>query len=467
MFNLTIDGKTAVISQGKNYLLQRYNPMLDFDSVRGAKMLDFVLPWCDANNKIFSNYGHPQVRYNFKKYYAELSFAGRVIERGFVQLKSVSSSGFVVFYTQNLGEIFGDYQKTTLNMLPFGSEAIPGVLNANPDPMTAKFCFPTIENPAFYGTNGGSISYLGFVNNYVDGAYTAGPKVPMMFLRYVLKRIGEICDIKIKGSFFSDLRVQRLILYNTFSLDGATNISYANHLPEISIPDFLKELRKMFNLALFFDTNKRELSIEFVDVMLAQAVVRDWSNKFPRLTNKAPVLDNRIELECELDTNDASLKPVPTFFEKYSSAIGSEGEQLFPIKTKFSSLLMNGAVPKTEQVGISPQFNQGNNKFAPRLLFFEGLVSGSPKASNTYGGVSLSMASLAANFYARYERFRRNTHSTTTPATLSAYDISVIDSHRKGFDAAFAIHAQGNNYLIGNQQIQLPNNKVILDLWKM
>lgn len=467
MFNLTIDGKTAVISQGKNYLLQRYNPMLDFDTVRGAKMMDFTLPWCDANNKIFGNYGHPQVRYNFKKYYAELSFAGRIIERGFVQLKSVSSAGFVVFYTQNLGEVFGDYQKTMLNMLPFGSEIIPGTLVANPDPLTAKFCFPTIENPAFYGTNGGSIGYSGFVNNYSGGAYTAGPKVPMLFLRYVLKRIGEICGITIKGSFFSDVRVQRLILYNTFSLDGATNISYANHLPEISIPDFLKELRKTFNLALFFDTSKRELSIEFVDTMLLQAVVRDWSKKFPRLSNKAPVLDNRIELECELDTNDALLKPVPTFFEKYSSAIGSDGEQLFPIKTKFSSLMMNGAVPKTEQVGISNQFNQGNNKFAPRLLFFEGLVSGSPKASNNYGIVSLSMASLAANFYSRYEVFRRNTHTTTTPASLTAADISVIDSHRKTTDAVFAIHAQGNNYLIGNQQIQLPNNKVVLDLWKM
>lgn len=441
--------------------------MLDFDSVRGAKMVDFVLPFCDVNNRIFGNYGHPQVKYNFKKYYAELSFAGRIIERGFVQLKSVSSAGFVVFYTQNLGEIFGDYQKTTLNMLPFGSETIPGSLAANPDPLTAKFCFPKIDNTAFYGTNGGSIGYSGFVNNYSGGAYTAGPKVPMFFLRYVLKRIGEICGMTIKGSFFDDVRLQRLILYNTFSLDGATNITCANHLPEISIPDFLKELRKTFNLALFFNSERKELSIEFVDVLLAQAVVRDWSDKFPRLTNKAPVLDNRIEIDCELDTNDASLKPVPTFFEKYSSAIGSDSEQLFPIKTKFSSLLMKANCPKTEQVGISSQFNQGNNKFAPRLLFFEGLVSGIPKANNTYSGVSLNNAGLAAGFYARYEKFRRNTHSTITPATLTAADISVIDSHRKGSDALFAIHAQGNNYLIGNQQIQLPTNKTQLELWKM
>lgn len=467
MFKLTIDGIVAVISQGKNYLLQRYNPMLDFETVQGAKMLDFTLPWCDVNNKIFSNYGHPQVRYSFKKYYAELSFDGRIIERGYVQLRSVSKDGFVVFYTQNLGEVFGDYQKTTLNLLPFGSEVIPGTLVANPDHLTAKFCFPKIDNSAFYGTNGGSISYSGFVNNYASGVYTAGPKVPMLFLRYVLEKIGEICGLKIKGSFMTDARMQRLILYNTFSLDGATNITYANHLPEMTIPDFLKELRKLFNLALFFDTSRRILTIEFVDELLSREVVVDWSKKFPRLMSKSPVLDNRIELDCELDSNDALLKPLPTFFDKYSSAVVNDGELLFPIKTRFSTLLLGGGLPKTQQVGISNQFNQGSNKFAPRLLFWEGLVSGVPQASNSYSGVSLNNASLAANFYLKYEKFRRNTHATTTTANLTAADISVIDGHRKNVDGILAVHAQGNNYLIGDQQIQLPNNKVILDLWKM
>ncbi len=473
MFKITIDGKPAVLSAGKSVLLQRYNPVLDFDVVRGSKVLDFTLPYCDQNNAIFDNFGHPQIPYRFKDYLCEVTFEGRLIERGYIQLRGVSRAGFVVFYTQNLGEIFGDYQKTTLNKLPFGSETIPATLVANPDPLTAKFCFPKIENSAFYGTNGGSIGYSGFVNNYSGGVYTAGPKVPMLFLQYVLKRIGEICNFTIKGSFLTDTRMQRLIVYNTFSLDSATVIDYSNHLPELTIPDLLKELRKMFNLALFFDVWKRELTIEFSDTLLSQAVVHDWSKKLPRLTAKAPELANRLELDWELDTNDNLMKDPPVFFDKYNSAVGNPREQLFSIKTKFSTLSMNGgvppsSVPKTEQLGITPQFNQGSNKFASRLLFFEGLVSGTPKATNSYSGVTLNWASLVANFWVKYEAFRRKTYSTESPANLSGADIAMIDVHRKNVSSIMAIHIQGNNYLIGNQQIMLPNKQMpILELWKM
>lgn len=469
-FQIIIEGQQADLDAGMSILLERYNPMLDFDTIRGAKVLDFTLPFTNRNNAIFQNFGHPQVPYSFREYLCEKRVAGRIVERGYIQLKSVSPAGLIVFFTQNLGEIFGDYQKVMLNKLPLGSEAIPVSFIGNTDITTAKYCLPKVQNAAFYGTNGGSIGYSGFVNNYSSSAYSAGPKVPMLSLHWVLKRIGEICNFKFKGAFMDDVRMKRLIFYNTFSLDNATVIEYANHLPEMTIPDLLKELRRLFNLSLFFDVWKRECTISFVDDLIKKPVVKNWSKKFPFLQSKNPELQNRLELDWELDTSDDLMKDPISAFDKYTTPAITASELLFPIKTRFSTLQMNGTIPRAEQVGISEQFNQKSNKFTARLLFWHGLIGGVPTASSSYQDITLGWQGINGNqvrFYSEYEKFRRKTHSITSPANLTANDLSEIDIHQRAGETV-AVHIQGNNYLIGEQKILLPIYQTpILELWRM
>lgn len=448
-------------------LLERYNPMLDFETVRGGSVLDFVLPFCPKNNAIFKNFGHAQVAYKFQEYKCEKLVDGRVIERGFIQLNGVGPSGFSVFFTQNLGEIFGDYQTQPLNKLPMGTEAIP-VFVGNTDITISKYCLPKIENSIFYGTEGGSIGYSGFVNNYAGG-YTAGPQVPMLSVHWVLNRIGELCDFKFKGEFMNDARMKRLIFYNTFSLDAATTIDYANHLPEMTLPDLLKELRRLFNLSLFFDVWKRECTMDYVDTHLKKPVVLNWSRKFPTLRNKRPELQNRLELDWELDRDDALMKETPAEFEKYTTAAGNNTELLFPIITRFSSLKMNGTIPHAEQVGISDQFGQKSNKFAPRLLFWHGLIGGVPTAKNSYADVELNWNGangLKNRFFSAYEKFRQNTYAVLTDGSLNANELAEIDMHQKAGQTV-AVHVQGLNYIIGDQKILLPNyQNQVLELWK-
>lgn len=467
-FQIFIDQQAADLDPGMNILLERYNPMLDFDTIQGAKVLDFTLPFTARNNAIFSNFGHPQAPYQFREYLCEKRAAGRTVERGYIQLKSVSPSGFVVFFTQNLGEIFGDYQAVMLNKLPLGSEAVPSSFVANTDITTAKYCLPKIQNSAFYSTNGSSIGYSGYVNNY-SSSYTAGPKVPMLSVHWVLKKIGEITNFKFKGAFMDDARMKRLIFYNTFSLDNATVIEYANHLPEMTIPELLKELRKLFNLSLFFDVWRRECTISYVDELLKKPVEKNWSKKFPFLQSKSPELQNRIELDWELDTGDELMKEPISAFDRYTTPAINGNELLFSVKTRFSTLQMNGLLPRAEQVGISEQFNQKSNKFSPRLLFWHGLVSGVPTASSSYQDITLGFQGAngcQARFYAQYEKFRRKTFSVITPANLTTNDLAEIDLHQRAGETV-AIHVQGNNYLIGEQKILLPTYQTVIELWKM
>ncbi len=466
MFQIKIENKVVDINPGMIITLNRFNPIFDFNEIQGAKVYDFALPFTPRNDKILGYLNNPQVSWKSKDLFCEKYVHGELIERGFVEVKEVTNSGYNIIYTQNLGEIFGDFQKLPLNLIDFGSEPIPGALTASANHLTDKYCFPAVSNPAFYGT---AIppTYNGYMNEYTSGAYVAtAPKVPFLFLRWVLEQIGTLCNFTFEGDFVADAIMKRLVFYNTFSLDGRTTIEYRNHLPEITIPDLLKELRKLFNLGLFFDVRSRVLRMKYVDDILAAPTTLNWSKKFAPVANRAPELATRLELDWEVDGNDGLMKVRPSDYDKYTSV--GEG-LLFPIKTRFSAPDVdgNGRI-KVEQPGITPVNNQLNNRFGPRLAFWADMVGGIPTASNQYGGYRLAWHganNLVSNFWAGFEAFRNNTFRRVMLGDLTATDIAMIDMHRRAGET-MAVHIHGRDYIIGNQRINLPLRGVSeLELW--
>jgi hypothetical protein len=463
---LLIDGDQAVMGT-QAITLERSNPLLEFETLRGSKILDFVLPDNPTNNAIFGNFGNMQVAFKFKDYFSEQFMDGRLTERGFVSLKNVGSNGFTVFYTQNFGELFGDYQDTLLTELPLGNEVIPGTLPTNPSVATAKYCFPRINNPGFYGTNGGVVGYSGHVNDHDGTNFMPGPKVPFLFVRFLLERITQVTGVKFSGDFLTDAILSRLVLYNVHSLDGLTEIAYSNHLPELTLRQFLIELRKAFNLAVWVDVFRKRVTLNFADEYFGRSVQKDWSNKFPELKFKSPEFSNRLEIDMMVDTSDAKMKPIPSGFERYASPSTNERDQLFKIATAFSGVLEENGQLKTDQVGRSDQFSQGAVRNAPRFCFWSGLDAGVPTSKNTYGGVSLTPTGIKNAYFSAYEKFRSKTYSVTTPATLNALDIADLDMHRKQGETV-AVHIQGQNYMIGKQLI--PDNSTQqsnLELWRV
>lgn len=466
MLQIRIENKIVDVNPGMVITLNRFNPIFDFNEIQGAKVYDFTLPFSPRNNPIMGYLSESQVAWKSKDLSCEKYVHGELIERGFVEVKEVTNQGYSVIYTQNLGEIFGDYQKIPLNLIDFGSEAIPGALVAAADPLTAKYCFPMVANPAFYGTAIPG-TYAGYMNHYTGGAYTApSPKVPMLFLRFVLEKIATLCNFTFEGDFVTDAIMKRLIFYNTFSLEGRTTIEYNNHLPELTIPELLKELRKLFNLGLFFDVHSRTLKIRYVDNLLAQPTLLNWSKKFARVANRAPEPANRLELDWELDGGDGLMKVRPDYYEKYTST--GEG-LLFPIKTRLSAPEVDGSGRiKVEQPGVTPVNNQLNNRFGPRLAFWGGMVGSIPTASNTYGTYRLAWHgdnNLVDRFWAGFESFRKNTFRRVMLGDLNATDIAKIDMHRRAGET-MAVHIHGRDYVIGNQRINLPLRGVSeLELW--
>jgi hypothetical protein len=334
-------------------------------------------------------------------------------------------------------------------------------LVANPNHLTDKYCFPVIENVGFYGSNLKE-GYNNLVNEYVSGAYVStAPKTPMLFLRFVFERIAAICNCSFSGEFFAHSAIQRLIIYNTFALDGATSITFQNHLPEITIPELLKEIGKLFNLSIFINIQTRNITIRFTDELLLSDTKLNWTNKVVPKTQRSPELANRLELDWDLDGNDDTMKVIPTDFLKYQTA--QEGVRrgvLFPLRSKFSSLTKNpvSGLSVATQAGITTDFNQKNSVFSARLLFWNGIVISKPTATNHFDDYRLSWHgenNLKNRFWGNYEEFRAKTCSRKMMVNLNAYDLSQIDFHRNNGEN-IAVHIRGKDYYIDEIATPLP-----------
>lgn len=450
MYEITIDGQKADLNVGESVVLERHNPLLNFETIPGAIVNNFQLPFSPKNDQIFDFAIHPQTRFTKRSYYCEKKADGVVIEKGTIELIDIAADGYVVAFTSNLSEFFGDYQRIMLNKLALGSETIPVSPEKNPDYLTAKYCWPTILNAEFYGTEV-QAGWNGKMNEWTGAVLNAHARVPMMFFRFVLDKLAILCNFTYSGSFVESEVFKRLLVYNTFSLDDATSISYANHLPELSVIDLFLELRKLLNLRITLNPASRVVSIDFGDAYFGQSAKLDWTTKAVPTKSRSPIRNNRLELDWEIDSNDGILKVIPADFDVYQT----DGDGfLFPIKSAFSTLKKNvGGLSITSQKGITPRFAQGGEKFSPRLLFW----NGNSVATNEYSTYRLAWHganSIPVRFWANFEKFRLNTAYKTNPINLNAVDVAAINWIEP--DAENIIYIKGKEYVIDYMKVILP-----------
>ncbi len=93
---------------GQSVTLEKYNPIFDFNEIRGAKVMDFTVPFSPVTDRLFNWYGLHQTSYEGNRLYCEKYADGLLIEKGFVELLDVREEGYVLFFSQNLGEFWGD-----------------------------------------------------------------------------------------------------------------------------------------------------------------------------------------------------------------------------------------------------------------------------------------------------------------------------------------------------------------------
>lgn len=457
MYGIKINNEYVDLTPGQSVKLTRWNSIFDFETVRGSIVNDFTVPFTPKNDKIFGWFRNPKMRLPNKSFYAEKIADGYIIERGFVDLVDCTESEYVLAFTQNLSEVFGQYQTSLLPQMPFGGTAGINAVKAA-DHLTDAVCWPTVRNTAFYGTNYQE-GYNGKMNDWASGAINSNARVPMVFMRWFFEKVAELCDFRFHGSFFDSELFKRMVIINTRSLDDEAVINFASHLPEITLPEMIKELRRLFNLAIYFDVNNRVMYAHFANELMMKPVKLNWTNKVTPSAARTPERANRLQLDWELDGNDNLMKavPLPAGFDKYiapETQIGS----IFEVTTRCSTIAEIDGMAAMEQIGVSTRFNQAGAKFGLRVGLWAGVINNVPTVTNNYGGYRIAWSgenNLAEKCFGNYETLRAKTSYKNLMANLNAMDLYRIDWHNNP-NAEQAVFIDGKEYYIDRVEVILP-----------
>jgi hypothetical protein len=105
----------------------------------------------------------------------------------------------------------------------------------------------------------------------IDSASVKGyPVSPQFYLSWVLEQIFQRAGYRVEGDWFSAPETQRLVVLNQTAIPvqrlGVSNLTShvavpGQHLPKISVGDFLKALRQRYGLLYSFDGNSQVVTI--------------------------------------------------------------------------------------------------------------------------------------------------------------------------------------------------------------
>jgi hypothetical protein len=276
--------------------------------------LPFRLPRTANNRRILGFIDSLDVTAPFPENIPVEIASGSIIQYAQMNVSSTSPEGISVYviYRQK----WKDMLNTLLPTIDFGGDRAITTTDggdwasmkdhakdvAYSDPLTYDYTFAPIHNPNLHanattidGSNAAH-TYSGIVNLYDpnndtffdipnvfriagDGymqSYMSDEKVPTIssfvpfpYLVYVINRVAAHMNLRVLSSWIMEPATQKLIIYNTYTLDAVsertfgidtywvmdsdTQINLKNHVPKISISDFLGGLAEMFNLRIEID----------------------------------------------------------------------------------------------------------------------------------------------------------------------------------------------------------------------
>ncbi|WP_353140627.1 hypothetical protein, partial [Pseudopedobacter sp.] len=286
----------------------------------------------------------------------------------------------------------------------------------------------------------------------------AGPKVPILFVNFLLQRIADLTGITLAGSFLEHPTWKQLILTNWRALDGATAITVNKHVPAWTIPNFLLELRKIPNLQLTFDSVEKRLTLDFWEQQLTKPAAKDWTDKAVAGHKKYHEINRRLHLAYSLDGGDGLMKDRPEVLEDYitpaAAVLGDVANSMVKVNFQLTTFPVDEitGLPVARQTGVTEEFNQLAVSTQPRLLFWHGIVSGKPRALPELDGLNLYLSEpdgLAERYWSNTEQQRLEMFYLQKDFILTETDLALFDFSEK-------IHYNGLDYLVASITGELP-----------
>lgn len=234
---------------------------------------------------------------------------------------------------------------------------------------------------------------------------------PFYNLVYITKQVLSFLGYTAAGDFFTDPMILDKVIYNTgvfcsldIFADSGMKLCAAQHLPAISISDFIKYLRTEFKLAIYFDTDLATCSFNIIRNTLRSRDRVDISGCVsPKYSIKSN-LPTGYELVQPVDSSDNYFQTLQYTKSYYIGNTENPTSVSNYISTLFmqriDSPFLKGEiyrVPVTNQLGNAYSLvlenatayntpgNYGANPFDLRLLTYRGMYNDSHGHAYPYG----------------------------------------------------------------------------------
>ncbi len=324
MLALKIDDKFVDLPDDFSFTMNLKSPV--FGEI-GSYSYPFLIPTTSRNATIL-NFGH-RVESTSNPYLERqgmFTWNGVSLFEGTVKLKSLN----LKTYEGSLFEGVGDFNYKRKNASLYDVDF--GLLNftdenqrlifinacANTVYPQRDFAFPQLLNQTYFDNPTGDqqLRYFNFYDNSAIRRLTPGGNrsfiVPMLYLRFVLKKIFETLSYQFDDSFFStDIDYNSLVLYNSVDCNGdipgffgyEPQKLYLNyHVPRMGLNDFFSGLESFFNIRIF--VNKNTVRLCSVDAIVKSADYVDFSKQIILVNTELEDQVSGFHLKMEMDTDD-------------------------------------------------------------------------------------------------------------------------------------------------------------------
>ncbi len=334
MLDIKIKGQSLWLFPDSALSFEQYNALFQKEVAAEGFSYPIDIP-TKENNILLGFVEDPQSTGLFKDYECDLTIENST-RRGVLSILKASPSRYTCSIF--IGLFPKMWLDKSLKNLGLGGIRVVGdmITHANSTLTetvdTADYVFFPVWNPAFYRISDSQTAQGDFaevVNAYngstfitpsiitdPDGTSTINTNtlVPFPYLVYILKQIAHLFGKNINGSFIVDADIKQLCLINTYDLIGqypdySNQIDLRNHVPDITIRDFLNELITKFNIAIHITAD----SIAFNFKTDALTALEDAN--YTNVTEADPTLEpftikevKGFTFSSEIDDDDSAIR---------------------------------------------------------------------------------------------------------------------------------------------------------------
>jgi hypothetical protein len=327
---ITINNEPLDIAPGTKLELEQENPFIQFnEGIKGDFTLPFDLRATPDNLRLldFPNLMQKKVNRNgidcaiFDNGWQH-SIGKLQIERPETNRNNLNHSRISCYYQSGVASFFQDIKELRMTEIDLGGNrtfvgggnyALTGShfwghINeiANAAVNAADYAFYPVINKAWqnsYGDQAAIMNHLVYsggnmqFNQKNPGLFDANVIVPFPYLHYVLKKLATHIGWQIQGAILNDTDFRKITMVNFYAVDWAkpvgpawiilggnipmrdnVTINLQNHMPSMTVAEFLVALKNRFGWWYDFDRKNKIITINGLQQVIS-STVKDFSRQ--------------------------------------------------------------------------------------------------------------------------------------------------------------------------------------------